>query len=498
MTFQDSVIAQVVKFKYRKISNMLADPVACQEHLMHNFVRVGRKTLFGREHAFSEIRNYEDFKQRIPISNYESLLPYIEEIKSGAADVLWKGRPVYLGKTSGTTNKTKYIPVTKDSLKNQLGASEYIGLNYAHCYKKHAFLLGKTLFFSDGHFFDNVNGIKAAPISTITNSLIPRIYKGLSLPSTKVNTIADYKDRIDAIINIAAGQDIRTIVAMPVWLLVFLRTLKKNTGKDFKTLFPNFQALVLGGMDYQPFLPEIKKYINIPFDLLEAYPSTEGFLAYQDQLDERGMQLVLNNGVFFEFIPVEELGQKDATRISLKDVAVGVNYALVLNTNAGLWGYLNGDTVRFKTTFPHRIEITGRIALHISAFGEHLTVEQADKSISETATACGATIVEYTVAPNIKDDGTVPYHEWFIEFGTMPVSLKDFAAQLDKKICSRNLSYDDLVVRKAIDPLKIHLVPSGGFESFLRRSGRTGLQQKIPHVKNDYTFAQQLKDAIAL
>ncbi|MFL5746494.1 MAG: GH3 auxin-responsive promoter family protein, partial [Niastella sp.] len=316
--------------------------------------------------------------------------------------------------------------------------------------------------------------------------------------SDEINAIPDYKEMIEAMIDLADANDIRIIVAMPVWLLVFLRSLKAKTGKDFNQLFPNFQLLILSGMDYEPFMPEIKKYINMPFDVFETYPSTEGLLAYQDRLNERGMQLILNNGIFFEFVEVDTLGKEHVNRVSLNEVKPGVNYALVLNTNAGLWGYINGDTVRFKTVFPHRIEITGRIAQYISAFGEHVTVEETEKSISETAAACGATIVEYTVAPNIKDDGSLPYHEWLIEFGQAPDNLEEFARLLDIQISTRNFSYKDVVTHKAIEPLKITVVPKGGFETYLQASGKTGLQQKVPHARNDYQFAGQLKKVLGL
>jgi phenylacetate-coenzyme A ligase PaaK-like adenylate-forming protein len=494
----DSLLASFISTKYKRVTGMLADPVGCQDMLMHSFVEAARHTVFGKDHSFDTINTYEDFKQRVPLRNYEQLLPYIEKIKSGEKDVLWKGRPAFFGKTSGTTSKTKFIPVTKDSLKNQVGAAQYAPLQYASRNKKLAFLKGKSLLFSDGHFFENINGIKTAPISTIGNSCIPWWYRWLRLPSDEINAIPDYKERIEAMIQLAEHNDIRIIVAMPVWLLVFLRSIKEKTGKEFNELFPNFQLLMLSGMDYEPFLPEIRKYINMPFDVIETYPSTEGLLAYQDRLEERGMQLILNNGIFFEFVEVDTLFTQNVKRVSLKDVEPGVNYALVLNTNAGLWGYINGDTVRFKTVFPHRIEITGRIAQYISAFGEHVTVEETEKSIAETASECGATIIEFTVAPNIKNDGTLPYHEWFIEFGQVPDNLKDFADRLDKKICSRNFSYKDVVYHKAIEPLKITLVPKGGFEEFLRISGKTGMQQKIPHARNDYQFAGQLKKALSL
>jgi len=498
LAFINRVLAYIINWKYKAIARTLAEPVGLQENLRREFIATAKHTMFGKDHFFHEIKNYEDFKKRVPLRNYEELLPYIEKIKSGHADVLWKGRPIYLAKSSGTTSQTKFIPVTKDSLRNQVGAPQYVGLNYAYNYKKYSFLRGKVLLFSDGHFFEDIIGIKAAPISTIANARVPRMFKWLCLPPDNINSIPDYEKRIEAIIHVSKGKDVRTIVAMPVWLLVFLRALEKNTGKKFEDIFPNFKLLLLSGMDYAPFLPEIKKYIKMPFDVLETYPSTEGFIAYQDRREVRGMQLVLNNGIFFEFVPLDELHMVNPTRISLKDVKPRVNYALVLNTNAGLWGYINGDTVRFKTIFPHRIDVTGRIGLYISAFGEHVTVEETDNSIAETAKECSATIVEYTVAPNINEDGSLSYHEWFIEFGQMPGEMIEFSKLLDDKICQRNFSYQDLVVRRAIDPLKITVVPEGGFEKFLKGSGRTGLQQKIPHVRNDYKLARQLRELIPL
>jgi hypothetical protein len=494
----DSLLAAFIRVKYKRVASMLADPIGCQNKLMQDFIAAARHTVFGKDHSFDTIKTYEDFKRQVPLRNYEQLLPYINRIKSGEPDVLWKGRPAFFGKTSGTTSNTKFIPVTTDSLKNHIGGGQYSPVQYSHRNKKVAFLKGKSLFFSDGHFFEDINGIKTAPISTIGNSCVPWWYKWLRLPSDEINAIPDYKERIEAMIDLAADNDIRIIVAMPVWLLVFLRSLKARTGKEFKELFPNFQLLILSGMDYEPFLPEIKKYINMPFDVYETYPTTEGLLAYQDRLEERGMQLILDNGIFFEFVEVKTLFTQNPKRVSLKDVEPGVNYALVLNTNAGLWGYINGDTVRFKTVFPHRIEITGRIAQYISAFGEHVTVEETEKSIAETASECGATIVEFTVAPNIKDDGTLPYHEWFIEFGQAPANMEDFAKRLDSKICARNFSYKDVVVHKAIEPLQITVVPTGGFETLLKLIGKTGLQQKVPHARNDYQFAGQLKKVLSL
>ncbi|MBD0286172.1 MAG: GH3 auxin-responsive promoter family protein [Flavisolibacter sp.] len=474
------------------------DPLGEQQKVFHYLIKQGKRTLFGRHHSFNAITDYESFKQRVPLRTYEDFLPYIQRIQKGEKDILWKGVPKFFGKSSGTTSNTKFIPVTKASLVNQVHAPKYAALNYAHRYNTTSFLKGKMLLFSDGHFFENIGGIKSAPISTIAYSCIPKLYSSVCLPSTRTNAIRDYERRIEAMVKETVGKDIRTVVAMPVWLLVYLRALPKITGKHFKDHFPNFQLLLLSGMDYAPYLPEIREYIRPPFDVLETYPSTEGFIAYGDRVEERGMQMVLNKGIFYEFVPVTELYKDNPKRICLTDVQVGINYALVLNTNAGLWGYVNGDTVRFKTVFPHRFEITGRIAQYISAFGEHVTLEEADKSISEAVNETGTTLVDYTVAPNIKKDGSIPYHEWFVEFGKPPADIAAFEKLLDKKICNRNFSYKDLVVNKAIEPLKINIVRPNGFIDFLRHTGKTGLQQKVPHLSNDYKLANRLKEILHL
>ncbi|MBL7827472.1 MAG: GH3 auxin-responsive promoter family protein [Saprospiraceae bacterium] len=490
------MISLIFRHKHRLLDAMLADPVGQQQKLFRKFIRQGQSTSFGKDHHFNQISDYQDFTKNVPLRDYEALRPYLDRVVQGERNVLWPGKPIFLGKTSGTTSHTKYLPVTSASLSNQIHAPQYVGINYGLRYHKFDFLKGKSLLFSDGHFFEQVNGIKAAPISTIANSCIPFWFRGRRIPSDAINAIPDYETRIDAMIRAALGQDIRMIVAMPVWLLVFLRALEKKTGKRFSQLFPNFRLLLLSGMDYEPFLPEIRQYIDLPFDVLETFPSTEAFIAYQDRLEERGMQLVLNNGIFFEFVPLESVASLNPQRLSLAEVQVGATYALVLNTNAGLWGYLNGDTVRFRSVFPHRIEITGRIAQYISAFGEHITVEETDKSLAETARQFGATVVEYTVAPHISHDGYLPYHEWFIEFGNPPTDLPAFARSLDEKLQLRNFSYKDVVVHKAIAPLKIRLMPKGGFEQFLQASGKTGFQRKIPHLSNHDKLARAINETI--
>jgi len=492
MPFTDSLIQQFIARPYARVTAQREDPLGCQDQVFHSLIRDAAQTAFGKDHRFAQIRSNADFRNAVPLRNYESLLPYLKRVHAGESDVLWKGRPLYFGKTSGTTSKTKYIPVTRESLQNQLQGPVYAPAHIARDTQNIDFLKGRVLLFSDGHFFEDLNGIPAAPISTIANSRAPFIYKWWQVPSNRINAIPDYEARIAAMIRACEGKDIRTIAAMPVWFIVFLRKIKQVSGKTFDELFPNFRMLLVSGMDYLPFLPEIQTHIRKPFRVYESYPSTEGFIAYQDQENIRGMQLVLNNGIFFEFVELSSLREAKPRRISLKDVQPGINYALVLNTNAGLWGYLNGDTVRFTSTFPHRIVITGRIHHYISAFGEHVTTEETDHAIAAASAASGTTVASYTVAPHIATDQSLPAHEWFIEFGAETPDTDLFAASLEKALCDMNFSYGDLVRSKAIAKPRIRIIPAGGFETYLQASGKTGLQQKIPAAQNDYKLAAEL------
>ncbi len=492
MNLSNRLIQRIVARPYKRVAAQLQDPLGSQDRVLRSLIDGAAHTDFGKDHHFPELRTYEDFKKAVPLRNYEGLLPYLERVHAGESDVLWKGRPVYFGKTSGTTSRTKYIPVTRESLRNQLQGPLYAPAHIAHEHGDLDFLKGRVLLFSDGHFFEDLNGIPAAPISTISNSRVPLLYKWWQVPSNRINSIPDYTQRMAAMIKVCGQKDIRTIAAMPVWFIVFLRQISETSGKTFEQLFPNFRMLLVSGMDYTPFLPEIQAHIRKPFWIYESYPSTEGFIAYQDQPETRGMQLVLNNGIFFEFIVLSTLNNANPVRVSLHEVQTGVPYALVLNTNAGLWGYLNGDTVRFTSVFPHRILITGRIHHYISAFGEHVTTEETDQAIAAAAAACGSTVVSYTVAPHISTNQNLPGHEWFVEFGTQSPDHTLFTDVLEKTLCELNFSYQDLVRSKAIAKPRLRIIPERGFETYLQASGKTGLQQKIPAAQNDYKLAAEL------
>lgn len=489
--FIDGLITRYIQNKADGIRKNVQHPIEQQQKVFEYLIQQGRKTVFGVDHNFQEINNYEAFKQNVPLRNYDQISFYIQKIIQGEKNVLWPGYPQFIAKTSGTTSTKKLIPVTRQSLRNQLRAPQYSAVNYALTNKTINHLLGKFLILSDGHFFEKIGPYHCAPISTIVYSQIPFLLSSLCLPPKSVNSIYDFDARMEALVKCTIGKDIRTIAAMPIWLLPYLRLLKTITGKNFVDNFPNFKLLITSGMNCDPYLAELKQQISIPFALLDSYPSTEGFIAYQNNIGDKAMQLVLNKGIFFEFVPFVDSELLIEKRISLNEVELNVEYAIVLNTDAGLWGYINGDTIKFTNLYPHYIQITGRVAEYISAFGEHITLQQTDIALSETALELDSTIVNYIVAPNFKN--ALPCHEWLIEFGANPVSIDEFRDLLEKKICQKNIAYDDLILKKTISPLQISVVRENGFIDFLRITGKTGFQHKLKHLNNDYNIASELR-----
>ena len=487
------ILYAIMRRKYRSMKHSFEHPGIYQDRILQDIITKGKKTRFGHEHGFAQIRNYDDYKQAVPIRPYAELKHYIDAIIAGEKDVLWPGIPMFFAKSSGTTSGTKYLPVTKESLQNHLSAAK----NQTACYVSHKknadFLLGKTVFFADSPIFEMVGGIRAGAISSIKTFCIPRVYSSFLIPDRKVNSIANYDDKIEALVRQSIGQDVRSIIGMPPWLMLYLRELKAKTGKTMKENFPNFNMLVSSGMNYEPYLPMMKEYIGGDFDLLDSYPASEGVFAYHEYAGQVGMQMHLNAGIFYEFVPVSELSKAEPARFKLEQVETGVNYAFVLNTNAGLMGYLLGDTVRFVSTRPYKLIVSGRISQYISAFGEHMLAEEAEKAISETAIEYGASIAEFTVSPYFPEQkDKIPYHKWMVEFEKAPASVQDFATALDKRICKSNMCYADLIDGRALMPLEIQVLRKDSFVEYKKQNNKTGSQVKIPHVSNDDAFARQL------
>ncbi len=488
------LVKPFAKYIARKTAQDAAAAVQRQQSVFEKLVRVGRQTAFGKDHDFAGINNYADFKKRVPIRDYEDLKPYIERIRKGEKNVLWRGLPKYFAKTSGTTSGVKYIPLTKDSIPNHFGTARNALFNYFAKTGKGKWLNGKLIFLSGSPELHRTDGILTGRLSGISNHMIPGWLKTSQLPSYETNCIEDWEMKLDAIVEETLGQDLRLISGIPPWVQMYFERLLEVSGKKtVSEVFPNFSVFVFGGVNYEPYRAGLEKLIGRRVDSVETYPASEGFIAFQDSQDETGLLLNVNSGIFFEFVPADKFFEKNPPRLSLAEVEVGENYALILNNNAGLWGYNIGDTVEFVSLNPPRLRVTGRIKHFISAFGEHVIGKEVEEAMLTVSRAHDVKITEFTVAPLINTPaGELPYHEWLIEFENLPADLGKFAAQLDKEMTEQNIYYRDLIEGRILQPLKISPLRSDAFRAYMKSQGKLGGQNKVPRLSNDRKIADFL------
>ena len=469
---------------------------AAQKKVFDELIHVGKQTQFGKDHRFSEISTYADFKERVPVRDYEGFIPYIERIKQGQDSILWKGKPLYLSKTSGTTAGIKYIPITKESLPNHLDSTRNALLNYVHETGNSKFLDGKMIFISGSPTLDHLNGIPVGRLSGIVNHHVPEFLRRKQFPSYATNCLEDWDTKLEAIVDETIEQKMSFISGIPPWVQMYFDKLQERTGKQIKDIFPDFSLFVYGGVNYEPYRKKFEQSIGGKIDSIELYPASEGFIAYQDSQKDNSLLLLLNAGIFFEFIPASDYFSENPARISIGDVAIGENYALVISTNAGLWGYNLGDTVKFVSKNPYKIIVTGRIKHFISAFGEHVISEEVEKALMKAALEQHAEVIEFTVAPQVnppREDGELPFHEWFIEFATPPKNLDQFRLTIDRCMQDQNIYYRDLIAGHVLQPLKIRRLQKDAFINYMRSLGKLGGQNKVARLSNDRKMAEELK-----
>jgi hypothetical protein len=467
--------------------------VAAQEAVFKHLVLRGEDTAFGRDHHFSKIKTYQDFKAQVPVRDYEGLKNYIERIKKGEANVLWQGKPAYFAKTSGTTSGIKYIPITKESVPNHFGTARNALFNYTIETGNGAWLDGKQIFLSGSPELDDVNGIKTGRLSGISNHMVPQWLRMSQMPSYPTNCIEEWEDKLTAIVNETHNADLRLISGIPPWVQMYYERLLDFTGKKtLKQIFPNFSIYVYGGVNYEPYRAKLEELVGQRLDGVETYPASEGFIAFQDSQKHKGLWLNVNSGIFFEFIPANEVFKDNPTRVSLRDIELGVNYALIINNNAGLWGYSIGDTVEFVSKNPYRLIVTGRIKHFISAFGEHVIGKEVEEALLKVANTEGVKIVEFHVAPQVMPTTGLPYHEWFIEFDNLPDNLLEFAQKVDIEMTKQNIYYDDLITGAILRPLVITPVKRDAFREYMKSEGKLGGQNKVPRLANDRKIADAL------
>ena len=477
----------------KKIDRWAQNPITTQEKVFKTLIQQAKNTAFGKDHRFAEIHSYEDFVKNVPIRDYEALSPYIERVKNAEENVLWRGKPLYFAKTSGTTSGAKYIPLTKQSMPYHIQAARDAILCYIAQTGKADFVSGKMIFLQGSPILEKKNGILLGRLSGISAHYVPKYLQSNRMPSWKTNCIEDWETKVDAIVQETIQENMTVISGIPPWVQMYFERLQAKSHKTIGELFPNFQLFIYGGVNYEPYRQKFEHLIGRKVDAIELYPASEGFFAYQDSQTEKGMLLLLNAGIFYEFVEADTFFSEQPKRISLKDVELGVNYVLIVSTNAGLWAYNMGDTVMFTSLNPYRIIVTGRIKHFISAFGEHVIAKEVEQAIAEALTEAGGEVTEFTVAPQVNpSEGELPYHEWFIEFESLPKELSFFASALDKALQKQNSYYKDLIEGKVLQPLKITCVPKDGFSDYMKTQGKLGGQNKAQHLANDRNIVDKL------
>lgn len=481
--------AQYIVQKERK---WIDNPIEAQSKVFAEIIEKAKNTEFGKKHHFKSIKNHQDFVKNVPIQDYEDIKPYINKIRQGKTDVLWAGRPKYWAKTSGTTSGAKYIPISKESIKYHIEAARNALLFYIQNKGNADFVQGKMIFLQGNPELKNENGIMAGRLSGISAHYVPTYLQRNRLPSWETNIIENWEDKIAHIVEETHQANMTLIGGIPPWLIMYFEKLQQKSNRTLKEMFPELKLIVTGGVNYNPYRQKMNLLLGDKVDVIQTYPASEGFIAYQDQLDSEDLLLLLGKDIFYEFIPVEEYFNENPTRISINGVKKGINYALILTTKAGLFAYCIGDTVCFTSVKPYRIRVTGRIKHFTSAFGEHVIVQEVETAMEEALKKIPAEIKEFHVAPQVNPPEGLPYHEWLIEFEKEPQDLEEFSLLLDKEMRQLNTYYDDLIRGKILKPLKISKIQAGGFHAYLKSIGKLGGQFKPPRLANDRNFAEGL------
>lgn len=498
MGWKSKLIYPFAKKIAADIKNWSAHAVESQERIFQELISKAKDTDFGKDHHFHKIRHHCDFIEQVPIRDYEGLKKYIERIKSGHTSVLWPGVPMYFAKTSGTTSGVKYIPLTKDSLPNHFGTARNALFNFYGTTGKGQFFDGKLIFLSGSPELEKTGNILTGRLSGIVNHQVPSWLRSNQLPGYKTNCIEDWEQKVDAIVQETLHADMRLISGIPPWVQMYYERLLDHSGKKYiKDLFPNYSMFVYGGVNFEPYRSTLEELVGKRLDSVETYPASEGFIAFQDSQSGDGLLLNTNSGIFFEFIPASEISDPDAARLTLKQVEKGVNYVLIINNNAGLWGYNIGDTIEFVSLNPYRIKVTGRVKHYISAFGEHVIGKEVEEAMLRTCNRIQAKVTEFTVAPQISpEDGSKPFHEWFIEFDQLPDDINKFAECLNEEMVRQNIYYEDLIKGNILQALKIRILSKDAFRAFMKSQGKLGGQNKVPRLSNDRKLADGLKSFV--
>ena len=481
-------------FVHQKNKKWIQNPIQVQQLVFQELIQKGKPTQFGKDHHFEKIKGLKEFKSQVPIRDYEELRPYIESVIQGKADVLWPGRPLYFAKSSGTTSGAKYIPISSDSMPMHIRAAREALLNYIHETGKTATLKGKHIFLQGSPVLEDKNGVSLGRLSGIVAHYVPSYLQRNRLPSWETNCIEDWETKVDAVVNETEKENMTIIGGIPSWVQMYFERLVQKSGKSVGELFPNFSLFVYGGVNFEPYRAVFKKLIGRETDSIEFYPASEGFFAYQNAQHDRGLLLLLNHGMYYEFVKADTFYDKEPQIHTLEEVELGINYVLIISTTAGLWRYNIGDTIQFTSRFPFKVIVSGRIKHFISAFGEHVIVSEVEQALQQAVASERTEVMirEFTVAPQVKPNTGLPYHELFIEFDQPPADLNTFALKIDQAMQNKNIYYNDLITGKVLRPLVIRMVAKDGFKNYMKTIGKLGGQNKVPRVSDNRKIAEVL------
>jgi hypothetical protein len=494
MSFKSILSKLLARHVSRKEGRVALDGIERQRATLRKLLTIAKDTVFGKEHGFHSEMSHQDFIKVVPIRDYEALKPWMDRVVAGESNVLWPGMPLYFCKTSGTTSGAKHIPLSKESMSNHIGSARNALLQFIAETGNASFLDGKMIFLQGSPILTNTpGGVPTGRLSGIVAHHVPRYLQKNRLPSFQANCIESWKEKIDAIVHETKDQDLRLISGIPSWVQNYFERLLEVTGaENVLEVFPRFELFVYGGVAFEPYRAKFKELIGAEIPSVELFPASEGFFAYQDRQHDPGLRLNVDDGIFYEFIPVSTYFDENPVRLGLEEVELDVQYAMVLSSNAGLWGYDIGDSIKFVSLNPFRIVVTGRIKHFTSAFGEHVIAEEVEGAIGDAMKERGGVITEFHVAPQVSPSDGLPFHEWFIEFQELPADLEAFASVLNQSVMERNPYYSELIAGSILRPVVLHPLPGGAFHLAMEVLGRLGGQNKPPRLANDRKFAEAL------
>lgn len=493
----NSVATWILKKRIHQMELFLKYPHEVQEELLFNLIKASENTQLGKKYDFSSMKSYTTFSERIPVSTYEELEPLIEKTRQGEQNVFWHSNIKWFAKSSGTTNaKSKFIPVSSEALENcHYKASKDLLCLYLNNNEESQMFTGKSLRLGGSKQLYEDNNTFFGDLSAILIDNMPIWAEFSSTPCNKTSLMGDWETKLPAIINETINENVTSLAGVPSWMLVLLQKALETTGKsNLLELWPNAEVYFHGGVNFDPYREQYKKlFPKDSFKYYEIYNASEGFFAIQDQNDSNELLLMLDYGIFYEFIPMETFGTLNQRVIRLNQVELNKNYALVITTNSGLWRYLIGDTIRFTSLSPYRIKVTGRTKHHINVFGEELMVENTDTAIAKTCKELNCEITDYTVAPIFMTDKTKGAHEWIIEFKIKPDNIENFRKALDENLQHVNSDYEAKRYNNmTLNPLVLNVAREQLFYDWLKQQDKLGGQHKIPRLSNERLYLESL------